>query len=237
MIKRLLTSAFLLLVTITFAQVSTQEKDVLVEFYTSTNGAKWNISWDLDEPVEKWQGITVEKNSVTEISLLFNNISGDIPASLGTLKNLKVLELSFNPITGKIPTELANLEKLENLSLNSTLLSGTIPNELGKLKNLKQLHLSSNKLVGEIPNELGRLKKLEVFNVFDNNLTGIVPGDLASNRNLKELMIAENNFKSIGSVSAIGLSNSGVALDLNERNSQTEFNRTIIANEVNDSDE
>ena len=178
--KAILTCVFLFMASIVVAQVSTQEKQVLIDLYTATNGPEWNKPWDLEKAVETWNGITVENNKVTGINLLFNNLKGTLPASLGQLKNLKKLELSFNPISGKIPSELGNLNQLEVLAINGTALSGNIPNSLGNLSNLKQLHLSSNQLSGTIPESLGNLKKIEVFNVFDNDLFGTLPQGLAS---------------------------------------------------------
>ena len=58
---------------IVLAQVSKQEKQVLLDFYTATNGQSWTNTWNLDEPVTNWYGITVENNKVTSINMLFNN--------------------------------------------------------------------------------------------------------------------------------------------------------------------
>ena len=235
MIKATLTYACFFLTTIMFAQVSEKEKQILLDFYSTTNGTQWVNTWDINEPVTSWHGLTIKNNSVTEIRLLFNNISGNIPASLGQLKNLEVLELSFNPITGNIPSELGNLNQLEIFAINGAALEGNIPTALGKLSNLKQLHLSSNKLSGEIPESLGNFQNIEVFNVFDNNLNGSLPTGLASCIHLKELMVAENNITNTGDISLVLLSNSGASLDLNDKSPQPEFNSSIIAVEKDDS--
>src|SRR5690606_38772762 len=207
---------------IVLAQVSKEEKQVLLNLYTATNGPNWNTPWDLDEPVATWHGVTVNNNTVVGINLLYNNLNGPLPASLGTLKNLKKLELSFNPISGKLPPELGELEQLEVLAINATALEGNIPASLGKLTNLKQLHLSSNQLSGSIPEGLGDLKQIEVFNVFDNNLSGKLPLGLRTCVNLKELMVAENNFTNPEDFSVILLSNSGAKINLQENSPQLE---------------
>lgn len=214
---------------IVLAQVSKQEKQVLLNLYSATNGPEWNNQWKLDAPVENWYGITVENNKVVGINLLFNNLNGKLPASLGELKNLKKLELSFNPISGSIPTEFGNMEQLEVLAINGTAVSENIPESLGKLYNLKQLHLSSNQLTGTIPESLGNLKKIEVFNVFDNDLFGTLPQGLANCQNLKELMVAENNFNNPNDFSVILLSNSGAKIDLQQDSPHIEPAKSIIA--------
>jgi len=231
--KAILTFSFALLSLVMFAQVSASEKQALLDFYEATNGSNWNNTWDLNQPVTKWQGIGVENNTVVSISLLFNNIEGTLPSSLGNLENLKILELSFNKLQGNIPAELGNLSKLEVLAFNGNNLSGNIPAEIGKLKNLKQLHLSSNTLSGTIPNSFNTLTKLEVLNVFDNNLNGELPTELASSRNLREFIVAENDFNTSDRYSMVLLSNSGSALDL-DRPVFTPAANSVIALETSD---
>ena len=101
-----LTAILVLISTLCFAGVSPKEKQALLDFYNSTNGANWNHSWDLTQDVEEWEGVSVENNTVTAISLLFNNIDGTLPASLGDLENLRILELSFNKLSGELPATL-----------------------------------------------------------------------------------------------------------------------------------
>lgn len=235
--KALLTCICMFIASIIMAQVSKEEKQVLLNLYTATNGLNWNNQWNLEEPVDSWHGITVENNKVTGINLLFNNLKGDLPASLGALKNLKKLELSFNPISGNIPSELGNLKQLEVLAINGTALSGSIPESLGNLSNLKQLHLSSNQLTGSIPESLGNLKKIEVFNVFDNDLFGSLPQGLATCPNLKELMVAENNFNNPNEFSVVLLSNSGSTINLNENSPQIDSDQSVIAIERDESED
>ncbi|OAD91348.1 hypothetical protein A7A78_12370 [Aequorivita soesokkakensis] len=235
--KLILTCVCMFIASIVLAQVSKEEKQVLLNLYTATNGLEWNNQWNLEKPVETWYGITVEKNKVVGINLLFNNLNGKLPASLGQLENLRKLELSFNPISGSIPAEFGNLEQLEVLAINGTAVSGSIPASLGNLSNLKQLHLSSNQLSGTIPESLGNLKKIEVFNVFDNDLFGTLPQGLASCQNLKQLMVAENNFNNPNDFSVILLSNSGAKIDLLENSPHIESSQSIIAVERDENED
>lgn len=235
--KATLTCASFFLVFMLNAQVSLQEKQILLDLYTATDGQHWTNKWDLQDPVENWHGISIENDKVTEISLLFNNLNGTLPASLGHLKNLRILELSFNPISGTIPSELGNLKELEILAINGANLRGNIPVELGNLSNLKHLHLSSNQLTGIVPSSLGYLPEIEVFNVFDNQLGGALPVQLGYGVHLKELMVAKNNFTNPNAFSKELLSNSGATLNLNEKSPQIEAPQSIIAVEREDSDD
>ncbi len=232
MLRHLLTPALLLISFISFAQVPASDKDALVDLYVATQGDNWVQSWDLNTPVEDWQGVTVTNGRVTGIRMFFNNLDGTLPSSLGNLDQLMILELSFNKLHGELPETLGKLKNIQVLAFNGNDLTGTIPASYSELSQLTQLHLSSNKLSGEIPSELGNLPKLEVFNVFDNNFHGMIPIGLASNNNLKELMVAENNFEQDSRFSAILMSKSG-QLDLSDE-PIAPMGRSIIAIETED---
>lgn len=233
--KTLLSIFFALLCNLSLlAQISKSETAALNDFYTATKGDQWNEKWDLNKDASNYDGLTIENGHVTEIRMLFNNLTGSLPASLSALSELKVLELSFNQLSGEIPASLGGLKKLESLALNGNNLSGSIPQTIVNLINLKQLHLSSNQLAGVLPTELGRLTKLEVFNVFDNDLSGALPLDLASNRNLREFMVAENNFEPSSEISKVLVINSSGNLDLNDTINLIPSGKTIIAIENSD---
>lgn len=198
----------LLLGSVLWASVPQLEKQALIDLYESTKGASWNQTWNLSQDVVLWEGVTISDGHITEIRMLFNNLNGELPSSLGNLSKLKVLELSFNKISGLLPTELGKLTELEVLALNGNFISGSIPSSIGELHNLKQLHLSSNQLTGSVPVSINTLTELEVFNVFQNELSGKVPVELSKSRNIREFVIAENNFIHTKEVSQILLSRS-----------------------------
>jgi Leucine-rich repeat (LRR) protein len=84
-------------------------------------------------------GIEVSSNSVI-IDLGKKNLTGSLKAEVRQLSNLKELYLNDNDFTG-LPAELGQLSKLEVLNVaNNRHLTG-LPQELGNLKNLKILDL------------------------------------------------------------------------------------------------
>jgi hypothetical protein len=235
--KTLLSIFFALLCNLSLlAQISESETSALKDLYTATHGENWNEKWDLSKEVSNYDGVTIANGHVTEIRMLFNNLTGTLPASLSALSELKVLELSFNQLGGEIPASFGDFKKLELLALNGNNLSGSIPQNIVNLTNLKQLHLSSNQLIGVLPTALGRLIKLEVFNVFDNDLSGALPLDLASNRNLREFMVAENNFDPSSEISRVLMINSSGSLDLNDTMKLVPSGKSIIAIESSDNE-
>ena len=177
------------------ATPATDDRAALVALYEATDGANWdsNANWLSDRPIGEWYGVTTDRNGrVTELLLGDNRLSGEIPAELGSLVNLVVLELSGNRLNGEIPGELGSLANLQYLSLNYNRLSGEIPAELGNLSNLGWLDLSWNQLSGEIPAELGNLTNLESLFLYVNQLRGEIPAELGGLANLVWLSLGDN---------------------------------------------
>uniref|UniRef100_A0A7N2L7H2 Disease resistance R13L4/SHOC-2-like LRR domain-containing protein n=1 Tax=Quercus lobata TaxID=97700 RepID=A0A7N2L7H2_QUELO len=87
----------------------------------------------------------------TSIDLSNNRFHGEIPDTMGMLKDLIVLNLSSNSFTSHIPSSLGNLTELESLDLSRNKLSGEIPHQLLSLTYLAYLNLSNNQLMGPIP--------------------------------------------------------------------------------------
>ena len=167
----------------------------LVALYNATGGANWgnNRNWLSNAPIGAWHGVTTDSDGrVTHLFLYSNQLTGEIPAELGSLTNLEVLALFDNQLTGEIPAELGNLANLEWLQLDDNQLTGEIPAELGNLANLQTLFLYNNQLTGEIPAELGNLTNLEVLALFNNQLTGEIPAELGNLANLQTLSLDYN---------------------------------------------
>lgn len=120
------------------------------------------------------------------------DLTGGVPAWLGSLTKLTYLSLSGNALTGPIPPELGNLASLVDLWLSGNQLTGTIPPELGNLTSLKWLGAQDNQLSGPIPAQLGNLASLFGLYLFANQLTGEFPPSLCSLANLRELNLAAN---------------------------------------------
>ncbi|CAH2038669.1 unnamed protein product [Thlaspi arvense] len=85
------------------------------------------------------------------------------------------LDLSSNQLSGEIPAEIGDLENIRSLNLSRNLLTGSIPDSISKLKGLESLDLSNNKLGGSIPPELADLNSLGYLNISYNNLSGEIP--------------------------------------------------------------
>ena len=171
------------------------DRAALVTLYNATDGANWanNDNWLSNAPMGEWHGVTTDSDGrVTRLDLPYNQLTGGIPAELGSLSNLVRLALSGNRLTGGIPAELGNLAYLKYLDLSFNQLTGEIPAELGNLSNLTQLFLHNNQLTGEIPAELGNLTNLEYLDLSNNQLTGEIPEELGGLANLTQLFLHTN---------------------------------------------
>ncbi|KAL0365980.1 UNVERIFIED_CONTAM: Receptor kinase-like protein Xa21 [Sesamum radiatum] len=109
------------------------------------------------------------------LSVSYNLIGGQIPASLSNCTKLSSIIMSYNKLTGPLPPELGSLPRLELIAFSRNNISGSIPSTFGNLSSLMRLYGGSNDLTGEIPDSLGRLKKLELVAFGENRLTGFVP--------------------------------------------------------------
>ena len=169
----------------------------LVALFNTTNGPGWadKTGWGVNPNPCAWAGITCsddEHGSVRVISLSSNQLSGPIPASLGTMTNLGFLHLNNNALTGSIPPSLGNLTSLKELEITLNGLTGSIPPTLGNLSQLRLLWLSNNDLSGSIPAALSGAVALEAIQLKGNALTGSIPAALGALSQLEYLDLSEN---------------------------------------------
>ena len=154
-----------------------------------------SLNWSAGAPMSQWQGVGLELRPVMRVRLLLLTglgLTGNIPASLGGLDDLRRLDLDDNDLTGPVPAELGNLTKLDQLYLFNNRLTGAIPPELGKLTLLRYLFLYDNQLTGGIPAELGNLTNLRQILLDGNGLTGAIPARFGEMTNLEQLWARDN---------------------------------------------
>jgi len=178
-----------------YGQVPESDSLALVALYNSTNGDGWtdNSNWlQPGQPVSSWYGIVVHDNRVSQIELLWNNLTGTLPDEIGNITDLQILELYANQISGEIPATIGNLAGLTCLSLRGNHLIGTIPQEIENLINLEYLLLFENQLEGSIPSGIGNLVHLEYILLQNNQLTGPIPDEICNLSNLETLRLNYN---------------------------------------------
>ena len=136
------------------------DREALEALYRVTSGDDWtdNTHWLTDAPLSDWAGVGTDGSGrVRELSLEDNNLNGEIPASIGQLDRLVILNLRRNPLQGPIPPELGQLKELRDLLLSGTEVSGSLPPEMGDMTGLRYLHISNTNLSGPLPETFAQL--------------------------------------------------------------------------------
>ncbi len=177
------------------AGVSEKDSLALVALYDSTDGANWTTTWDLNQPISTWSGITIINNQISKINLYNKNLTGSIPSEIGNLDSLEYIRVGFNKLEGKIPGTIVNLKKLYYLDVYYNNLTDSIPDFLGDVTNLQTLKLDRNSFFGKIPPALGNLSKLEYLYLGNNDLTGEIPSEIGNLTNLKFFNIDQNDLE------------------------------------------
>lgn len=97
----------------------------LLKVHEATDGLNWTNTWNLNEPVTNWYGVTFDEYDCVEgLDLSDNNLSGSIPPEIGDLYSLHYLYLDSNRLQGSIPYEMININNIIYIDLSNNYLSG-----------------------------------------------------------------------------------------------------------------
>eukprot|EP00798_Chlamydomonas_sp_ICE-L_P003245 gene3245-13267_t len=144
------------------------------------------------------------RQSLTELNVSKNRLSGPLPQEIGFLTSLKVLDLRENKLTAippslascrgfnaisTLPDELCQCKELltldlENLPLNCFNAISTLPDELGQCKELLTLDLRNNKLQ-QLPVGMCTLR-LSLLDLTNNDLKNL-PAELGNMDSLRSM--------------------------------------------------
>jgi len=124
---------------------------------------------------KKLQSLVLSETGVTTVT------------GIGMAQSLKELHLTSNDLTGPISDEIYQLPVLEDLFMNYAGLTGTLSTKIGQLTSLKNLYLFHNKLDTTIPTEIGLLTNLELLAIGENFFHGQIPNAINNLSNLHTL--------------------------------------------------
>ncbi|MET0760539.1 MAG: hypothetical protein ABWZ56_08975 [Flavobacterium sp.] len=111
--KRITPLIFLLFFSISISMhsnVSSLEKNALIKLYKSTNGNQWKIKWNLNAPISSWYGVKLQNDKVIALDLSDNNLVGKLPDEITNLVNLQQLNFFKNELSGNIPASIGTLK-------------------------------------------------------------------------------------------------------------------------------
>ncbi|XP_031250753.1 probable LRR receptor-like serine/threonine-protein kinase At3g47570 [Pistacia vera] len=129
-----------------------------------------------------------------------NQFDGRIPATLGQLKRIQLIELEEISYQGSLPLDLGfTLPNLEVLMVGGNQFTGPIPPSISNASNLRELGIETNRFSGKVPT-LENLQKLKMVNIYGNQLGHGEEDDLKFLNSLKNatsleiLHIGDNRF-------------------------------------------
>lgn len=217
-IATVLTVVFCGIVAVAQEEVSDREIIALLELQYRTGGEQWAHTWDLNTHVGTWYGVTVKNGKIIGLELPNNNMVGNIPLTLGNLKNLEVLDLSNNKLEGRIPIELRKFDNLKVMNLSNNLIKGTIPTTINRLQQLELLDLSNNNIGGELPDTLAELTNLSSLVLANNKIEGRIPKGMENMTKLNKLFLANNQFTNFSNLKQLSIQQTVfIDIDVNSR--------------------
>ncbi|GAA0173683.1 hypothetical protein LIER_27249 [Lithospermum erythrorhizon] len=136
----------------------------------------FNINLDGAEPIRRRNLLRNKRRKLNELNENESSLD-DMPR--GEMIDDDV-DFSTNNLTGNVPLTIGNLKNVEQIELYQNSLSGELPDTFSGLRKLRMLDACQN-TAGKIPESLAALH-LESLNLNDNFLEGEIPGILAYNQ-------------------------------------------------------
>jgi hypothetical protein len=142
----------------------------------------WESQWvqsSTDNHECEWTGIDCEQGVldgeisvqiVSAIRLSSSSLRGSIPADLGLLFYLLILDVSYNSrsLSGSLPESIGTWLDLQQFLVNDNGLTGTIPETIVNWSKVRIIRLGNNQFTGSVPEGIcdGRLSYLGADCVF-----------------------------------------------------------------------
>ncbi|XP_058214627.1 receptor-like protein 7 [Rhododendron vialii] len=138
-----------------------------------------------------------EKGSLRNLVLSLTNFSGNLPESIGNLRELRRIQINGCYFSGPIPSSLANLSQLVQLDFSANNFSGSMPSFQG-FKNLTSIDLSRNALTGPVPSiYFEGLSNLVSVALMNNSFNGSIPSSLFSLPSMQQILLSRNQFSEV----------------------------------------
>nr|AEV53594.1 putative leucine rich-repeat receptor-like protein [Triticum aestivum] len=132
--------------------------------------------------------------SLEHLSLPSNRLEGALDG-INRLTNLVTLHLGWNELSGNIPNSIGELKRLEELHLEHNNMSGELPPALSSCTNLITMDLKSNYFSGELSKvNFSSLQSLKKIDLLFNNFIGNIPESIYSCSKLTALRLSRNHF-------------------------------------------
>jgi len=133
--------------------------------------------------------------SLQKLIVSHTRFSGALPASIGNLRQLSVLDLSNCNFSGTLPRSMSGLKELTSLLFSFNNFTGPIPS-LNMSRNLTHLDFSHNYFTGSITYvHLEGLRKQVQIDFQDNLLDGNIPSSIFALPLVQSIYLSNNHFR------------------------------------------
>ncbi len=158
-----------------------EERAALTDLYNACGGASWvgARGWLSNLSVCNWSYVACDGSCrVDTLSLVQKNLVGSIPASLGALRHLVVLNLVESGVSGPLPAAaLSQLTSLDRLLLGGGLTNAVT--DLCALISMRSFRLSDTAISGELQG-ITCFEQLEEVVIANSRVSGTLPAVLPS---------------------------------------------------------
>ena len=186
----------------------------LKDTYDATQGSRWawrssTNRWNFSLPfsptsnpcINSWEGIgcihTNVANGVScdvfNLTLMSYGLNGTLPASIGNLSALSVMNVAYNYLYGTIPSSILTPAALSALYLDNNRFSGSLPRGTATgCQQLQHYSTGNNKFARTIPTTWTSWVSLVTVDFSTNKLTGSLPPSIGGLTHLQYLNLSVN---------------------------------------------
>ncbi|KAG7568096.1 Leucine-rich repeat [Arabidopsis thaliana x Arabidopsis arenosa] len=131
--------------------------------------------------------------NLVEMNGSYNGFQGQLPSSIGEMKNLSLLDLSYNNFSKKLPRSvLTGCFSLKYLMLSHNKFTGNCLPRGTRFTSLLKLTIHNNLFTGKIGVGLLGSTRLSFLDMSNNRLTGAIPSWLSMLSVLEHLLLSNN---------------------------------------------
>lgn len=125
-----------------------------------------------------------------------NKFSGTLSSGIGLLQSLSYLSLAFNQLSGPVPSSLGGLSQLQYLLLQNNAFTSSLPATLSEMPSIVVLVVANNALTGELnPLFNGSIQtNLSYIDFSGNTFSGSVPSSVFALPSIKGVTMGKNCF-------------------------------------------
>ncbi|XP_045832432.1 receptor-like protein 50 [Trifolium pratense] len=166
--------------------------------------------------------------SIHTLLVGFTSFSGEIPRTIGNLRNLFELDLYYCQFYGTLPSSMSNLTHLTFLQLSHNHLNGIVPSFLFSIPSLEEIWLPFNQFskFDESINVSSSI--LKILDLSYNYLSGPFPMSISQLHSLNNLDISSNRLNDSLQLDAILELSNLIELDLSHNSISINVNVTNV---------